>query len=107
MSAHRYEMKVFTGRGQQRSPFFMMVGGRLTPVLQFQRVFSCPSKNSKGYPFLKTCWGQTKNNTYTYTVEIKDLPLIFPAFQEIHADLLEIYDDSALVNVSPLVSCLH
>jgi len=37
---------------KQGSPFFMTQGGRLTPVLQFKRVFSPSSKNSKGYHFI-------------------------------------------------------
>ena len=37
----------------QGSLFFMMLGGGLIPVLQFNRVFSLQSKKSTGYPLKK------------------------------------------------------
>ena len=37
------------GTMKQGSPFFMILRGELTPDLQFKRVFSPPSKNSKVY----------------------------------------------------------
>ena len=47
-----------THSDNQGSPFFMTLSGGLTPVLQFKRVYSPFSENSKGYQFLQLLWGQ-------------------------------------------------
>ena len=56
--------------GEQGSPFFIMLGGGLDPVLQFKRVFSPLSENFKGYLLKKK---RSTSNTHTYTVETENL----------------------------------
>ena len=41
-------------KDDQGSPFFMLLGDGLNPVLQFKRLFSLSSKHSSGYPFFFT-----------------------------------------------------